>query len=313
MKYKDYYEILGVDKEASQADIKKSFRKLAKQYHPDTNAGNKKSEEKFKEINEAFEVLGDEEKRKKYDMFGNSGHFHQGMDFDPSQYSSQFDFGNYGGGTYTYTTDSKDFSDFFNMFFGSNGSFDNIFEGAKTRNYHRGYTHEELKGQDVESEIKIDITEAYKGIKKQITLNTGMGTSSISVNIPSGILPSKKIKLKGQGLPGPSGKKGDLYLKVHFNENKKYILNGLDLTTFAEIFPWEAYFGTEKIIETMDGKIKIKIPSKIQSGQKIKITDKGYKDMKGNKGHLYVEIKIVNPSSLPPEGEEAYKKLQQLF
>ncbi len=313
MKYKDYYEILGVDKNASQDDIKKAYRKLAKKYHPDMNKSNPSSEEKFKEINEAFEVLGDKEKRKKYDMFGQSGNFHQGMDFDPSQFGSQFDFGNFGGGrTYTYSTGNSDFSDFFNMFFGNghrSASFDfgDIFNKAGTG------TGRDLKGQDIESEIRISLYEAYHGVKKQFMLDTGMSKQSISVSIPKGIISGQKIKLKGQGAAGPTGEKGDLYLKVIINKYDKFTLNDLDLNTSVEVYPWEAYFGTEKIIETLDGKIKLKIPSRIQTGKKIKVPSKGYRDIKGNTGNLFVEVRIINPSSLPPEAEEVYEKLQNLI
>lgn len=315
MEYKDYYAILGVDKNSSQADIKKAYRKLAKKYHPDANKGDKKSEEKFKEINEAFEVLGNEEKKKKYDMFGQSGNFYQGMDFDPSE----FGFGGFGGRghTYTYTTGNGDFSDFFNMFFGGgagSGSafgFDDIF-GNSTRTRHNTRSYSQQPGQDIESETQVDIKEAYNGSKKQFTIDTGMGKQSISVTIPAGITPGKKIKLKGQGLPGPTGVKGDLYIKIQIKPDPKFILNGLDITSVLEILPWDAYFGTDKIVETLDGKIKLKVPPQIQSGNKIKVPNKGYKDMQGKRGNLYVEIKIVNPSSLPPEGEEAYKKLRQL-
>ncbi len=318
MKYKDYYDILGVEKSASQEEIKKTYRKLAKKYHPDMNKDNKKAEEKFKEINEAFEVLGDEEKRKKYDTFGQSGNFHQGMDFDPSQFSSQFGFGNFGGGgrTYTYTTSNADFSDFFNMFFGGGGGggsaydFQDIFGGQG--GFGRNTAYEQPKGQDVEAEIQVSLQEAYKGAKKQITLDTGTGKRSLSVNIPSGILTGKKIKLKGQGAPGPAGAKGDLYLKVNMIPDKNLKLNALNLDTNIEIYPWDAYFGCKKVIHTLDGKIMLNIPPKIQTGKKIKVAGKGYKNMNGKTGDLFVEIKIVNPSSLSPELEELYKKLKEL-
>ena len=314
MKYKDYYNILGVEKKASQDDIKKAYRKLAKKYHPDMNKNNPKSEEKFKELNEAFEVLSDKEKRKKYDMFGQSGNFHQGMDFDPSQYSSQFDFGNFGGGhTYTYTTGNSDFSDFFNMFFGGNVHQGTSFDFGDIFNRTGTNTGRNIKGQDIESEIQISIYEAFHGVKKQFMLDTGVSKQSISVSIPKGITSGQKIKLKGQGTPGPSGEKGDLYLKVIINKHGKFTMNHLDVHTTIDIFPWEAYFGAEKVIETLDEKIKLKIPPKIQNGKKIKVPLKGYRDMKGNTGNLFVEIRIINPSSLPPEAEEAYEKLRNFM
>lgn len=308
MKYKDYYEVLGVDKNASIADIKKTYRQLAKKYHPDRNPDDKKAEEKFKEINEAFEVLGNEEKRKKYDTIGSSGQFYSGMDFDPSQ------FGGFSGGrTYTYSADDDNFSDFFNMFFGGSGnnafSFDDLFHQSGGTAHHREFSHYEPKGQSIESEITVDIQEAYAGAKKQFSFDAGMGTQTISVTIPAGILPGKKIKLKEQGLPGPTGKKGDLILKVNFKNNHKFKLEGLGIHTTAEVFPWEAYLGTDKIIETLEGKIKVKIPEKINSGKKIKIQGKGYKNMEGHKGNLYIEIRIINPDPLPLEIETLYRSM----
>lgn len=307
MKYKDYYEILGVDRKAGTAEIKKAYRHLAKKYHPDRNPGDKKSEEKFKEINEAFEVLGNEDKRKKYDAMGSTGYFYNGMDFDPSQ------FGGFSGGrTYTYSTGNTDFSDFFNMFFGGNGSFgfEDLFNHSRRDSMQDGFSSRDLKGQNIESEITVDIEEAYSGAKKQFSFDAGMGVQTISVTIPAGIMPGKKIKIKEQGLPGPTGKKGDLLLKVNFRKHGKYRLDGLDIHSFVEVFPWEAYFGAEKVIETLDGKIKIKIPERINSGKKIKIQGKGYKNMEGHTGNLYAEIRIVNPEHLPPEIEKAYKSMK---
>lgn len=314
MKYKDYYDILGVKKDTSQQDIKKAYRKLAKKYHPDMNKNNKEAEEKFKEINEAFEVLGDEEKRKKYDTFGQSGNFHQGMDFDPSQ----FGFGNFGGGrTYTYSTGGADFSDFFNMFFSgtNNGSsaydFQDIFGGQGGFGHNTVY--EQPRGRDVEAEIQVTLQEAYKGAKRQISLDTGSGKRSLSVTIPAGIQSDKKIKLKGQGSPGPNGTKGDLYLKVHIIPDKDLKLNDLNLETNIAIYPWDAYLGCKKVVQTLEGKIMLNIPSKIQTGKKIKVAGKGYKNLSGKIGDLFVEIKIVNPSSLSPELEELYKALRDKF
>lgn len=310
MKYKDYYSVLGVEKSASQGDIKKAYRKLAKKYHPDMNKDNKQAEEKFKEINEAFEVLGDDEKRKKYDTFGQSGNFHQGMDFDPSQ------FGNFGGGqTYTYTSGNGDFSDFFNMFFGGGNrratyDFQDIFGGQGGFGNNRSYA--QPKGRDVEAEIQVSLQEAYKGIKKQFSIDTGNGRQSLSVNIPSGILPGKKIKLKGQGAPGPTGEKGNLYLKVNILPDKNLILNDVNIETKLDVYPWDAYFGSEKIVNTLQGKIKLKIPPKIQTGKKIKLKGQGYKNMQGKTGDLLVEIKIVNPPTLSLELEELYKKMKEM-
>ncbi|PAB59250.1 DnaJ C-terminal domain-containing protein [Anaeromicrobium sediminis] len=299
MEYKDYYKILGVDKGSSQSDIKSAYRKLAKKYHPDANPDNKKAEEKFKSINEAYEVLGDEEKRKKYDQFGSGYNFQNGMNFDPSQFGFG-GFGHSGGGA------NGDFSDFFNMVFGNDG-FDlgSMFGRGGTR---RG----PAKGQDIEAEISVSIKEAYEGAKKTINLKTQQGNKSLSIKIPKGILPGKKIKLKGQGHGGMGGPNGDLYLKINFEKNSSLELDGLNIYTRVDLTPWEAALGCETIVETLDGKIKVKIPPSIQPDGKIKIPKKGYKDRTGNAGDLYIKTRIVNPKNLTEEEKNLYEKLKDI-
>ncbi|MCT4593480.1 MAG: J domain-containing protein [Anaeromicrobium sp.] len=299
MEYKDYYKILGVDKGASQGDIKKAYRKLAKKYHPDANPDNKRAEEKFKSINEAYEVLGDEGKRKKYDQFGSGYDFQNGMNFDPSQFG-------FGGFNHSTNGANGDFSDFFNMIFGNDG-FD-LGSMFGRGGHHRGNT----KGQDIEAEINVSIKEAYEGSKKTINLKTQGGNKSLSIKIPKGILPGKKIKLKGQGHKGMGGPNGDLYLKINFNEKSKFTLKGLDLYTHVDLSPWEAALGCEAIIETLDGKIKVKIPPNMQADGKIKIPKKGYKDRTGNGGDLYIKTRVVNPKNLTEEEIKLYEKLRDI-
>jgi len=303
MKYKDYYEILGVSKNASNDDIKKAYKKLAKKYHPDLNPDSKSSEEKFKEINEAYEVLGDEQKRKKYDTFGQSANFHNGADFDPSQ----FGFGGFSGG-------DTDFSDFFNMFFEGG-------QGFNTRSYSSGFNIKDMfsgrgrqrKGEDIETEIGVDIKEAYEGASKTISLKVNGETRRISIKIPSGIVSGKKIKLKEQGSRGINGgRNGDLYLKVKIKDSKEFKLDGLDLIKEVKLTPWEAALGCNLVVQTLKDKIKIKIPEGIQTDEKIKLKGLGYKDMNGNKGDFYVMIKIVNPKHISSEEKQLYEKLSQL-
>lgn len=305
MKYKDYYETLGVDKGADQSEIKKAYRKLAKKYHPDANPNNKAAEEKFKTINEAYEVLGDEDKRKKYDQFGSEFDFSNGSNFDPSQFG-------FGGGGYR-TTTNGDFSDFFNTIFGGgsrNSGFDmgDLFGGGFGKRQGGcsgcGQTN---RGQDVETEIRISIEEGFEGIQKKVSLRAGNDVKKISVKIPSGIEEGKKIKLSGQGKMG-----GDLYLKVKFKPHDIFTLDGIQLNQDVELMPWEAAFGTQKIIQTLKGKIKVKIPAGIQTDGKIKIAKKGYKDMKGNVGDLYIRVRIMNPSVLSDEERELYEKLMEI-
>jgi len=303
MEYKDYYKILGVDKTATQDEIKKAYRKLTKKYHPDLNPNDPKAQEKFKEINEAYEVLGDEEKKKRYDAFGSGYNFTNGQHFDPSQ----FGFGN--GYNYTYTTNG-DFSDFFNMFFGgmdfkekSKGprsafDFGNLFGGKK----------HSRKAPSYESELNITIEEGYNGVTKNVTLNIGGNNRTLTVNVPKGILPGKKLKVKGEKW----GIKGDILFKINFIEDGKNRLEGLDIISKLDILPWQAALGDKVVVATLEGKIKVTIPKLISSGVKIRVPKKGYRDMKGKQGDLYLEINIVNPPSLSDEEIKLYEKLREL-
>ncbi len=306
MEYKDYYKILQVDKDASQDEIKKAFRRLAKKYHPDLHPDDNTAQEKFKEINEAYEVLGDEDKKKRYDMFGSNYNFTGGQNFDPSQYG----FGD--GYTYTYRTsgDGSGFSDFFNMFFegGSSGfNIDDLFGGADFggRRTGRGYRP---KGQSYESELNLTLEEAYRGTTKDISLNFGGQTKNMTIKVPKGILPGKRLKVKGEKW----GIDGDVLFKINFIKKDGERLEGVDIISRLDVLPWEAALGTKLIVDTLEGKIKISIPKGIDSGKKIRIPNKGYRDMEGNKGDLYMEINIVNPPTLSMEEEKLYRRLGEI-
>ena len=303
MEYKDYYKILGVDKSASQDTIKKSFRKLAKKYHPDANPGNKSAEEKFKEVSEAYEVIGDEEKRKKYDQFGQTG-FQNGMNFDPSQF-----------GHYEFKSSQNGFSDFFNMFFGSGGiDIDNIFGGhGRTRGFSSGYSAgpSQMRGDDIEAEMSITPEEAMDGKEKTFTIRTGTGTKTISVNIPQGIPEGGKIKLAGQGNPGyGGGPNGDLYIVIRFKEGK-FKLEGNNLIYRLEVYPWTAALGGEAKVQAPDGLIQVKIPAGIQTDQKIRVSGKGYGKKGGKRGDLYIQVKIINPRYLNNDQKKLYEELKK--
>lgn len=307
MEYKDYYKILGVEKSASGDEIKSAYRKLAKKYHPDLNPDDEKAQEKFKEANEAYEVLGDEEKRKQYDTFGSSYNFSGGQNFDPSQYG----FG--GGHTYTYSSsDAGGFSDFFNMFFGGGGQSQGHSQGFNINDLFGGGRSSRRKTQaqrqSYDSELSISLEEAYKGTTKEMSLNFGGETKNISIKVPKGILPGKKLKVKGEkwGIPG------DILFKINIIEDGKSELDGLNITKTLDILPFEAALGSKVVVDTFEGKIKISIPKSIDSGKKIKIPKKGYRDMKGKKGDLYVKINIVNPPKLTKEEEKLYEKLKEI-
>lgn len=312
MKYRDYYEILGVDKKASQDEIKKAYRKLAKKYHPDAHPGDKSAEDKFKEANEAYEVLGDAEKRKKYDQFGREGQFANGADFDPSQYG-------YGNNVrYEYKQGgNSDFSDFFNMFFGGSnpfGSFDRggIF-GQKQGRGGQFTQNRQMKGEDSEAVLEITPSEGFSGAERMISLRTTAGERTISLKIPAGIKAGEKIKLAGQGSPGMNGgSNGDLYLKVEFRHDTGYELDGLNLEAQVELYPWEAALGSEITFETLDGKISVKIPAGIKTGNRIRVAGKGYKDRSGTRGDLYLRVKLVNPEKLDKAQLDLYEQLKKI-
>ncbi|NLJ40142.1 MAG: J domain-containing protein [Clostridiales bacterium] len=305
MEYKDYYKTLGLDKQASQEDIKKTYRRLAKKYHPDTNQGDKQAEERFKEINEAYEVLGDPEKRKKYDTFGSEFNFQNGHNFDPSQYG----FGNSAGFEFR-TGDGAGFSDFFNMFFGGGGlDFDGIFSrgGMNTRAGAASY-----KGEDIEARLEITPEEGFHGTKRRISLGGRSGTKNINFKIPKGVKDGERIRLRGQGEPGLNGgPNGDLYLIIEMKTDGKFALDGLDLTMSLDIMPWDAALGGEKEVETIDGRVLVRIPKGIQTDNKIRLAGKGYTDRGGRRGDLYLRIRLVNPRNITEEIRGLYEKMKQ--
>ena len=308
MEYKDYYKLLGVEKTASDVEIKKAYRKLAKKYHPDLNQGDEKASEKLKEINEAYEVLGDKDKRQKYDQFGSNYDFSGGQNFDPSQYG--FDFGGFGNGgtTYTYssTGDEGGFSDFFNMFFG--GGRGGSSSSGRTRDVFSGFggQRQQPQRQKYDTEISISLQEAYNGADKVLNLNVNGESKTLNVRIPKGILPGKKIRTKGEKI----GLDGDIYIKINVIDQKN-VLDGLNIIKKVNVYPWDAVLGESVVVETLEGKIKVNIPKGIESGKRIRLKNKGFKDMKGNKGDLYLEIQIQNPKDLTKEQEKLYKKLKE--
>lgn len=306
MKYKDYYEILGVSKNADEKEIKSAYRKLAKKYHPDLHQGDEAAAEKFKEVSEAYEVLSDKDKRKKYDTFGSNYDFSSGYDFDPSQYG------------YTYTTGGSgaDFSDFFETIFGSSRS-------GKGGNFSGGFNINDIFGDfssksrgrsankarnKFESELSISIKEAYEGITKNVSLTYNKKEYQVAVKIPKGITRGKKVKVKGEkfGLPG------DILFKINIRDEKDLVLDGLDITKTENIYPWDAALGSSKTVETLDGKLKLKIPENFVGGNKMRISSKGFKDLKGKVGDLYVIFNIVNPKKLSDDQIKLYKELQNL-
>lgn len=306
MEYKDYYKILGVDKKATKGEIKKAYRKLAKKYHPDMNPDDTTAANKFKEVTEAYEVLSDDDKRKQYDTFGSTGNFSAGQNFDPSQYG--FDF-NFGDGGYSYTsTGGGGFSDFFNMFFGGGAGASQQTSDFGGFSGFSGFGNKRARQpkNKYETEMSISLEEAYNGTKRSLNLNIGGVTKNITVKVPKGITPGKKIRVKGDKY----GLDGDIYIKINIIEYKEK-LDGLNIIKKIDIYPWDAALGSKEIVQTFEGKIKVTIPKNIKGGQQIRVPKKGFKDMKDNKGDLILEVNITNPSNLSDEQLELYKKLKE--
>ena len=305
MEYKDYYKILGVEKDADQKTIKKAFRKLAKQYHPDLHPDDKKAQDKFKEINGAYEVLSDPKKKQTYDQFGSAGNFSGGMNFDPSQY----------GYTYTTTGGEGDFSDFFDMFFGGSGS-----TGSKRRTstFNMGDIFGDFKGGGARrarkpqrtqyaAELTISLDEAYRGVERRVSLTVDGRGVEIPVKVPAGITEGKKLKVRGDKF----GVEGDILFKIHVTAPKGVDIQGLDIVMDQTVYPWQAYFGDKVTCTLPAGKLRITVPEKTKGGQKLRLPKKGLKDLKGNTGDAYIRFVMVNPDHLSEEEEVLYKQLKE--
>ncbi len=309
MQYKDYYKTLGVKKDASEAEIKKAYRTLVKKYHPDKNQGDKIAEDKFKEVSEAYEVLGDAEKRKKYDTFGNQTNFSGGYDFDPSKYGFSSD-----NVRYEYHNGGDARSDFFNTFF-SDDNFDlgdifRAFRGGGNNNEYSSYSKPH-KGDDIEAIIEITPEEGHKGASKKVSLRTDTGIKNFNFTIPKGVKEGEKIRLKNQGNAGAGGgAKGDLYMKVKFASSDNFTKRGKNIHTKLNIFPWDAALGTKADVKTLDGKIKVTIPAKTQTGKKIRVSGKGYRERNSNAGDMIIEITIVNPVTVTPKMRKLFEKMR---
>lgn len=309
MAYIDYYKVLGVDKNADAASIKKAYRKLARKYHPDVNAGDADAEQKFKQINEANEVLSDPEKRKKYDKYGENWEHADAYEKAGSRqhYQQRSSGGGYGrqGGPqweqFTYTEDAGDFSDFFrDMFGGSRGGAGSPF----------GQQYRSMKGQDFNAEIQLPLTEVLEEKKHVINVNG----KKIRITVPAGIEDGQTIRIKGQGGPGvEGGQKGDLYLTFHITNNTRFERQGNHLVEKVHLTLYQAVLGDSITIDTLTGKIKMKIPAGTQPGEIIRLKGKGlpvYKK-KGQFGDLLLAVEVSLPRKLSAKQKELFTELSK--
>lgn len=281
MKYKDYYKILGLEtSRVSIEEIKTAYRTSAKKYHPDLNVGDRLAEERIKDINEAYRILSVPSSKRKYDRIWNSR-------------NNVKNYQNFKG------------KNIFSMFLG---------DIDKTEKYEKNTKKNPVKGENIETEIHVSLEDAFYGLEKKISLRTIEGKmKTFEVKIPEGIRNGEKIRLIGQGKKGINGgKNGDLLIKINIEDSKIFKLYGSDLCTDLKLSPWEAALGTRVNLKTIDGDTKVYIPQGIQSGEKIKIPSKGYKDGKGGRGDLVAEVKIMVPKKLELDEKEIFEKLKDM-
>ena len=305
-KFKDYYKILGVSKTASQDEIKKAYRKLARKYHPDRNKGNKEAEEKFKEINEAYEVLGNPENRKKYDEVGmywrNYDEYKKAQEqARRSGFSGGFgggfgaDFGGFSGGTYEGSW--EDIGDIFDFFGGG-------FSRRQRANVPR-------KGRDLHAEMTIDFDEAYHGTARIIDL----GDKKLRIKIKPGAYEGQVIRLKGKGGKGINGgPDGDLYITIHVAGSPEFVRKGDDLYTTVNVDDVTAVLGGKVPLETPSGTIQITVPPGSSCGKKLRIRGKGMPvyGKENEYGDLYATVKIIVPENPTPQEKQLYEQLKKL-
>ncbi len=346
MEYKDYYKILGVERDATEAKIKSAYRKLARQYHPDVNKS-ADAVNKFKDINEAYEVLSDKEKKSRYDSLG--ANWQQGANFTPPPGFEGFGFNPNGAYTQSFS-DMGDFSDFFSSIFGdlmggarksgrtskrtSQGfSYEDLFSGAGNKSAYRQAQNEEKENLDVTQELNITAKDLMGDKPINVKMNTvekcmkcsgagsvcsecgGTGivskTRTLTVKIPKGVKEGQKIRLKGEGKSDNYGRKGDLYFIIKFKDNE-YTIEDENLTKTVEITPAEAVLGCKKDISTLHGIIGIKIPPETRSGKTLRLKELGLPKKTGGFGNLNVKVSINLPSSISEKQKELYKKILEL-
>jgi curved DNA-binding protein len=318
MSGKDYYKILGVKKSANAEDIKKAYRKLAMQYHPDRNQGDKAAEAKFKEISEAYAVLSDAEKRKQYDMFGSEG-FQQRYSqedifsgFDFSDIFREFGFGGIGG-----RKRGKGSSIFDHIFSGATQGPRYQSKGDPFGSFSKGYGDRTrgLKGQDLVYELSLNLEDTINTQEKSISYNVGGVNHQVKVRIPAGIGNGKKLRLAGKGQPGPQGgSSGDLYIKIRLLNHPVFQRQEDDLYLNKEIRFSEAALGTQIEVPTIDGKrLNLKIPAGTQSGSKMRLKGHGLPRMGGaSRGDAYVKIQVAVPKKLSKTQKAAIDELKDL-
>jgi curved DNA-binding protein len=316
VQYKDYYQTLGVPRTATADEMKKSFRKLAREFHPDVAKDKKRAEEKFKDINEAYEVLSDPDKRKKYDELGanwksgaefrpppGNGNFGgqnpRGRNVTPEEFETQF------GGT--------GFSDFFEQVFGAR-----MRGGADGFGQRRSFEEREAaeRGRDIEGDIMVGLEEVMNGSVREVNVRRPVGRTvkeeTYSVKIPAGVGEGQKLRVSGRGEAGSGGgEAGDLFLRVRFAKHPDFEVEEHNLIYEAELAPWEAVLGAEISVPALDGRVKIKIPAGTQGGQKLRVRGRGLPQRAGARGDLIVVAQIAVPARISDAEKKLWEQLQR--
>ncbi|MEX0943405.1 MAG: DnaJ C-terminal domain-containing protein [Pseudomonadales bacterium] len=300
MDFKDYYKVLGIEPTATQEEIKRTYKKLARKYHPDVS-DEPDAQQKFQEVSEAYEVLKNKDKRAEYDELreyvNNPNQFKRG-----DAHGQHFNFDS------DFSAESQ-FEDLLRSIFGDRSAFGGGYgggQGAGPGNASRGF---HVRGRDLRHELQITLEEAYAGGSRALRIATPSGTKTINVKIPAGVTEGKELRLKGQGEPGSSANSsGDLYLRIGFEKHHLFETDGDDITLVLPVTPWEAALGTSIEVPTLGGKVNLKIPANSQSGSRLRLKGRGL-----GTGDQFVLLKIVNPKVESDEQRAAYESLQQKF
>lgn len=294
MTYIDYYKVLGIDKKANDKDIKKAYRKMARKYHPDLNPGDKEAEKKFKEINEANEVLSNPENRKKYDKYGKD--WKHAEEFEKAQQQQQYQSSSRRGGSAQYS--EQDFSDFFSSMFGGGSA------GSRGRNV-------QFRGQDYNAELQLELKDVYRTHKRTLTVNG----KNIRLTIPAGVRNGQVIKIKGHGGEGINGgPRGDLHIKFSISNHSKFKRDKDNLYATIDLDLYKALLGGEVVIDTFDGKVKLNVKPETKNLTKVKLKGKGFPVYKkeGHFGDLYITYQIKIPTNFSDKEKELIKELAKL-
>ena len=319
VEFKDYYQVLGVSPKATEEDIKKGFRKLARKYHPDVAKDKKTAEEKFKEINEAYQVLSDPESRRKYDQLG--ANWNAGVDSWPPPNRPGGRSSGRGGEGYEFQFEGTGFSDFFEQFFGGRAAGG---RGASQFGHHGAangaFAREEqaatnLRGKDIQGDILITLEEVLKGAMRPISVrrtdaHTGReDMETYTVRIPPGVRDGQSIRVSGKGGKGVGGGgAGDIYLRVRYEEHPDWHVDGTDLVGEVELAPWEAVLGATVPVRTLEGTVTLRVPAGTLQGHRLRVRGKGL-PAGVNRGDLYVEVSIHVPPCVTKEEEHLWKQL----